>query len=92
MPLYDCKCIECDREFETFCKIADLDSLRCDCGGKAVTLITNARCQDWFKPHWNPNFDIEPIYVRSRNHMKQLCRQYNLTSRALGDCRNITEI
>ena len=92
MPLYDAKCMICGKEFEHFCHIDEIDRIICNCGGRAKTLITNTRSQDWFKPHWNPNFDIEPVFVRSRNHMKQLCKQYNLTSRALGDCRNISEV
>lgn len=92
MPLYDVRCEICHKEFEHFCKVADIDSIVCECGGKGKTLITNYHSQDWFRPHYNPNFDIEPIYVESRGHMKRLCKQYNLTSRVLGDCRSISEV
>lgn len=92
MPLYDVKCQACQKEFEHFCKIADLPSIRCDCGGQCQTLITNSRTQDWFKPFWHPNLSHEPIFVESRNHFKQLCKKYGMTSHALGDCRNITEV
>lgn len=93
MPLYDVQCTECGIEFEHFCKIAEATDIRCvKCDGRCKTLITNSHNQDWFKPHWNPNFDLEPIYVRSRNHFKQLCKKYDLTPRCMGDIRNITEI
>lgn len=93
MPLYDVKCTSCEREFEHFCKIAEMNDIICEtCGGGCVTLITNPNSQDWFKPHWNPNFDLDPIFVRSRSHFKQLCLKHDLTPRCMGDVRNITEI
>jgi len=92
MPLYDVKCTACGKEFEHFCRINEINNITCSCGGKCKTLITNHRNQDWFKPHWNPNFDIHPIYVKSRKHMKELCDKYGMISHALGDHRNIKEV
>ena len=92
MPLYDVQCTQCGKEFEHFCKIDELNSIYCSCGGKCKTLITNYHNQDWFKPHWNPNFDLEPIFVKSRNHFKELCLKYNMTPSCMGDIRNIKEI
>lgn len=92
MPLYDAECLECKKIFEHFCSIQEIDNIYCDCGGKAKTLITNTHSQDWFKPHWNPNLDTDPIYVRSREHYKQLCRERNLTPRCFGDVRRVEEV
>lgn len=93
MPLYDYKCMECDNQFEEYAKIDKRNGVMCPkCNHPCEIQITNSHSQDWFKPHWNPNFDIDPVFVRSRNHMKQLCKKYNMTSRALGDVRNITEV
>jgi len=87
------KCAGCGWEGERFCRIAELPEQRCDrCGGELRTLITNSHNQDWFRPHWNENFTDKPIFVRTRSHMKELCRKYDVTSRALGDVRNVTEI
>lgn len=92
MPLYDCRCTKCGHEFEHLCKIAEIPGIKCQgCGGKAETLITNNK-KDWFKPYWDPDFGLEPVFVRSRGHLKELCLKHNVTSRALGDIRNITEI
>ena len=92
MPLYDCKCDNCGREFEVFKKIVDITNIKCECGGNARTLITCVKSKDWFTPHYNEHFTGEPVFVRSRSHMKDLCRKHNVTSRALGDVRNITEV
>ena len=92
MPLYDMKCTRCSNEQERFCRVADLEKQYCECGGRLKVIITNYHNQDWFKPHWNEHFSGEPIYVRTRSHLKELCKKYDVTSRALGDVRGITEI
>jgi putative FmdB family regulatory protein len=93
MPLYDLRCTRCEKVWEYTCHLSDLNSLpKCECGGEAQVLITNSRTQDWFKPHINENFTGEPIEVRSRSHLKQLCEQHGMVSRALGDHRNLKEI
>jgi hypothetical protein len=79
-------------EQEVVCKIKELDGLRCECGGKQRVVIKSLPARDWFRPHWNENFDTNPIWVESKAHYKDLCRKYNVTSRALGDVRNIREI
>ena len=92
MPLYDVQCTKCGLEFEHLCKIAEATDISCTkCDGKCKTLITGTS-RDWFRPHWNPNLDIDPVFVKSKDHFKQLCLERGLTSRALGDVRNITEI
>lgn len=84
MPLYDVKCQKCEREFEHVCKISEIDNITCSCGGKCKTLITNNK-RDWFPEggFWHPNFDTEPVFVKTKKHFKELCKQYNMTSRAL---------
>ncbi len=93
MPLSDVRCEECNFEEERFCKIAEMDELRCSkCGGRVKFLITKAPAEDWLKPHWNPNFEGEPIWIKSRRHYKQMLDKHGMVSRALGDHRNIKEI
>lgn len=94
MPRYDICCWECDYTFEHICKVSELDNLpKCpECGGGMRTVITTTPAEDWFKPHVNENFDGTPIEVRSRSHLKELCDKHGVTSRAIGDHRNIKEI
>ena len=98
MPLYDLKCENCKSEYEGVFTVKDIETygqrLPCKlCGMPAArVLITNYHNEDWFKPHWNEHFDVEPQWVRSRNHLKELCDKYGMVSNALGDHRNIKEI
>jgi len=83
----------CRDEFEAYVTIAKREGVRCKlCGCATKILITNNHNQHWFKPHWNEHFTGDPVYVKSLNHYKQLCKDNNVTSRAIGDVRNISEI
>lgn len=90
MPLYDAKCLECGKEFEHFCSIQEMDSIHCDCGGAAKTLITCNKNKDWFPEggFWHPNLDVNPVFVKTKSHYKELCKQYNVTPRCMGDVRS----
>lgn len=93
MPTYDMQCNRCEYEFEHVCRISELEEATCpECKAQARVIIKTLPAKDWFRPHWNPNFDLNPIYVESKSHYKRLCEKYNVTSHALGDIRNIKEI
>lgn len=82
MPLYDYQCKKCGKTFEELRHIDERLSVKCICGGEVSILVTNNKT-DWFRPHWNENFDLKPIYVESKQHYRKLCKQYGLTARAL---------
>lgn len=94
MPLYDFRCEGCGKEFEYLCKIEEMEGVECsDCGGSCKALISHtSKNRDWFRPHWNPNFDLDPVWVETKGKFKELCRRHNVTSRALGDVRNLSEV
>lgn len=83
MPRYDVECNKCGKGTEIFCKIKELESIKCGCGGDQRVVIKAPPHKDWFRPHWNPNFDIDPVWVESKQHYKDLCKKYDVTSRAL---------
>jgi len=33
-----------------------------------------------FKPYWHPNLTSKPVWVKSKKHLKELDRKYNMTS------------
>jgi len=82
MPLYDVQCLDCYKEFEVTCHVAELDTLRCGCGGQVKILLTGTN-RDWFHPHINEDFDGTPIEVTSKNHLRELCKKHGVYSRAL---------
>ena len=87
------QCPNCNKQVEVFSTIANRTNQFCKmCGFKLVVQITNYHNQDWFKPHYNEHFTGEPILIRTKKHLKELCLKHNVTSRALGDVRNVTEI
>lgn len=92
MPLYDMKCRECGVTREVLCKIQDVPGQYCDCGGKLDVVITKAPALDWFRPFVTEDFDDTPIHVETKQQLKDLCIKHDVTNRALGDVRNITEI
>lgn len=83
MPRYDVECDKCGKGQEVICKIKDLPKLQCECGGHQRVVIKTPPSKDWFRPHWNPNFDLDPVWVESKQHYKDLCKKYDVTSRAL---------
>jgi len=89
MPLYDLQCQneKCNRTFEIFCCIADLQSYimkqKCPHCGSKVKQVLSKFGMGWFKPHVNWDFDGTPIQVESKQHLKQLCKKYGVQSRAL---------
>jgi len=83
MPLYDVKCETCGATEERFIPLKDFNlKIKCNCGNNMTRLMSPPH-KDWFRPHWNENFDLKPIYVESKSHYKQLCKQYGVYSKAL---------
>jgi len=83
MPLYDYRCKRCDHEFEEVAKIKDRYEVSCPkCSGGVTLLITGSK-KDWFRPHWNENFDDQPVFVKSKGHYRELCKKYGVYARCL---------
>ena len=83
MPLYDYKCKKCKHDFEEVRKIKDRNTVPCPKCSSEVELLITAAKKDWFRPHWNDGFDVNPVYVKSKSHYKDLCKQYGVTARCL---------
>lgn len=87
MILYQYQCTTCQREFEAYNRIDERFYAPCpfDCGGNGKLVIAHYKNQDWFKPHWNEDLDPnKPVFIESRGHFKELCKDYKVYSRALG--------
>ena len=85
MPLYDYRCAICEKEFEAFRKIEERAAAPCPyCSRPGSLLLTARRTKDWFRPHWNEHLSPDgPIYVRTKEHYRQLCKQHGVEARCL---------
>jgi putative FmdB family regulatory protein len=86
MILYEYECRVCGKIFERYNSIETRHTAQCpnNCQGVAELVITNHRNQDWFKPGMWEDFGLEPVFVRSKGHLKELCLQHGMYSKALG--------
>lgn len=97
MPLYDIQCGMCKHEYEENHSIKSVDTHdgfyicpKCNSASGKIQ-ITNSKSKEAFNPHWNPNFGVNPVFVKSKRHYKSLCKEHDVISRAEGDFRNYYE-
>jgi putative FmdB family regulatory protein len=78
MILYDYYCLACKKEFEELKAIDARETTTCpSCGALAKQTFTVSRpMKDWAEGIWEDLTD-HPIYVRSRRHLRELCKQFN---------------
>ena len=79
MPTYRVKCKKCKDVFEEFAKVDDRNNIKCECGGDTDIMICPTTFQI-FEPYWHPNLTSKPVYVKSKKHLKELDKKYNMTS------------
>ena len=80
MPTYKYKCDKCGKELEEFHKVKDrYDQVCSDCGGK-MDIVIKPTPFHIFEGFWHPNLDKKPVFVKSRAHLKELDKKYNMTS------------
>lgn len=83
MPLYDYRCKKCNRVKQDVFHHIDEDAAPFCCGEHMSKDLGACNKKDWFRPHWNENIDTKPIYVESKQHYKNLCKERGLVARCL---------
>ena len=85
MPLYDYLCETCGLEFEEFNTIAGRETAVCpSCRSESCKQQISCRNhKDWFSAHWNEGFAWDPIYVKDKDHYRQLCKLYGVQNKCL---------
>lgn len=93
MPLYDYQCQQCGNEFEEVMPISGRETAPCpNCASIAKQVIKSSK-PHIFQPFWHENFDVNPVYVESKKHWRQLCEKYNVYApHEFGTSRNLKEI
>jgi putative FmdB family regulatory protein len=85
MILYDYTCQQCGLTFEASNAIEDREHSVCpECKGLGKLIISSSRSRDWFKPGYWDDFGLQPVFVKSKEHLKELCKDHKVYSRALG--------
>lgn len=85
MILYCYECPHCGQGFEAYNNITTRCYQECPVCGKLSNLVIRpSNPRDWFRPHWNEHLDPDKsIYVKTRSHYKDLCKQYGVYARCL---------
>lgn len=93
MILNDYICKRCNYEFEALAKSEEKDNVKCrKCGAQTTRKMARTK-EDWFRPFVTEDFNGKPIYVKSKDHYRSLCREHNLYApHAFGRGFNISEI
>lgn len=79
VPQYKLRCKKCNKVFEEISSIDDRNNIKCECGGD-TEIIIQPIVTHFFVPFFHPNLTSKPVYVKSKAHLKQLDRKYNMTS------------
>lgn len=82
MPMYEYKCVQCNRRFEELFKVADCPTvLECMCGGladRAVSLIANTAAR-WGDSHGYYDRGLGS-YVENSQHRERLMKAKGVVS------------
>jgi len=80
MPTYKYKCDKCGKELEEFHKVDDRHNQKCPECGEKMQIMIQPTTFHIFEPFMHPNLTTKPVYVKSRKHLKELDKKYNMTS------------
>ena len=80
MPVYQYKCPFCKKEIDEFHKVKDRYAQICSECGEKMQIMIQPTTFHIFEPFWHPNLDKKPVFVKSRAHLKELDKKYNMTS------------
>lgn len=85
MPLYKYEC-ECGNRFEEFKRIKDRKSVVCpECEGETRLLIGNFNRGFVLEPQFFEHLDTEPVWIKSKKHLKQECEKRGVEAKCLYD-------
>jgi putative FmdB family regulatory protein len=82
MPVYDWSCQNCGEVKDVFAHMDDTQTTCPKCGALMDRLFSppSAYHMD-IEPYWEENLGGEPVYVESRRHLNQLCRERGIVQK-----------
>tara|TARA_R100000789_G_C2907268_1_gene122215 strand:+ start:283 stop:537 length:255 start_codon:yes stop_codon:yes gene_type:complete len=80
MPNYDHKCPKCKEIVELYLHVSELSlPVNCShCGVEMKRLIGATNIQEDYEPYIDENMGHEPVYVKSRQHRRELMKQHKV--------------
>lgn len=78
MPLYDYECQTCGKRDTAIKPIAERNKGPACCGGAMKKIITAYWVHPDFEPYLDENLHSEPVWVKSKQHRKELMNEYNV--------------
>lgn len=85
MPIYHLKCKKCNKIFDEYAHVEDMDKIKCTCGGDVEVWfggLKTAAIHIW-TPYWEENIKHQPVLVESKQHLKKLCDENDVVSHRL---------
>jgi putative FmdB family regulatory protein len=79
VPIYDYKCVPCDR-VERDIVAKHNEHIQCPLCGDVMNRLICAPRPVIFRSGWYEHIASEPIYIRSRSQLKAECKEHNCTS------------
>jgi hypothetical protein len=87
LALHNYECMTCENVFEI--AVPDVNYfVECPkCGQNAKVTFDWGKCNsiDVFKPYWEDNIDLQPVYIESKAHLAQECAKRDLKAARLMD-------
>lgn len=82
--LYDYECPECGKKWDEHRAVVDRHTARCEeCGVLAIKLISVKMRVITFDPMWYNDICEDPIYVTSKNQLRDECKRHDVLSARL---------
>lgn len=87
MPLYRYECKDCLERFESFAKIDNRYDASCpECGSNQTQLLISMANRGFvLEPQYFEHLDTEPVWIKSKKHLKQECKKRGVIAKCLGD-------
>jgi hypothetical protein len=80
MPSFDFRCKICQQQKEVFMKIAEFKAPVC-CDFEMTQVLGSYSVVPDLEPYLDPHIGTEPVYVKSKQHRKELMKQYGVSEK-----------
>jgi len=85
MPTYKYHCQNCDSVFTELKDIEERNNATCpECGSDEVKMQFGTHNRGFkLEPQWFEHLDTEPVYIKSKKHLREECKKRGVRAKAL---------